>query len=44
MIPVIDTEADARRRKRGFWIEALTVTVMVLAAGAAAAWKLTAGN
>jgi protein tyrosine kinase modulator len=44
MIPVVDTDDDRRRRTRRLRLEALAATVIVLAAGAAAVWKFTAGN
>jgi len=44
MIPVVDTDDDRRRRTRRLRLEALAATVMVIAAGAAAVWKFTAGN
>ena len=44
MIPRMETEQEKRRRSRRGWLEALAVTVVVLAAGAAAVWKFTPGN
>jgi len=43
MIPIVHTEQERRRQTRRGRLEALAVTVMVLAAGAAAYWKFT-GN
>jgi polysaccharide chain length determinant protein (PEP-CTERM system associated) len=44
MIPLVVTEQEKQRRTRRGRLEALAVTMVMLAAGAAAVWKFTAGN